>query len=101
MRLTRVDLPLPVGPTMPTICPGAIVNETSRNTGDFGVIAEGDMLERDLAFERRRLDRGGDVPGSRLSASHTASDPLEPTETWAMVLVIWESARTGWKNRAR
>ncbi len=33
IRLTRVDFPLPVGPTTPTICPASIVNEMSRSTG--------------------------------------------------------------------
>ena len=35
-RLTTVDLPLPVGPTTPTIWPGAIRKVMSRNTGTFG-----------------------------------------------------------------
>ncbi len=36
MRLAIVDLPLPVGPTMPTISPGLMVKLMSRSTGTAG-----------------------------------------------------------------
>ena len=59
MSLASVLLPEPEGPTMPTIWPGAILKLTScRTSGAVDAVAEGHMLESDLAADRRQCRAG-------------------------------------------
>ena len=96
-----VDLPLPVGPTMPTVWPGRSVKVTSRSTGASGrnrMRRARRRFHRETAADLSRTGRSGIT----LSASQTARTRSKAAPTpGRSVLVICARSRTGWKNLAR
>ena len=68
-----VDLPAPVGPTKPTVSPGANAQvHAVRSTGDAGSVAEGHALENDVTRDGRELDRVRGLRHGRLGGEELA-----------------------------
>ncbi len=83
MRLTSVDLPLPVLPTMAVVSPGRASNEMSRRTGCLGArVAELDVAELDLPAVPGPGESG--CAGSRTEiGSVSSTSRIRPAETAA------------------
>jgi hypothetical protein len=70
--LAKVDLPAPVAPTSATVSPGCTTSETSSSASFVsfaGAIAEGDVLEADLAADAPELVRVGRSVSSGATSS--------------------------------
>ena len=72
-------LPAPVGPTMATVSPGSAVSVSPSISGAVGVVRERDVLERDAAHYRCRIERARRV-GSDLVLVEQLDDAFERRE---------------------
>ena len=76
MRLTRVVLPAPVGPTMATVWPGSHAQVEVLDERLVGRVGERHVLERDAALARSRPRRAWSTSGSCSARVEHLEHPL-------------------------
>ena len=97
MSLASVLLPEPEEPTMPTTWPGSTLKRhVVQHLGTVDAVAEGDVLEGDLAADRRQ--RG--AAGIEARLRHGVEDVAEPIDRQAGLMEVLPHLRQAQHRRA-